>query len=373
MSFNPDPNKQAVQVIFSRKTNKIDHPNIYFNGSEVATVHKHNHLGFMLDKKLTYASHINEKILTAAKGLGIIKCLSRYLSIKTLDIIYKMYIRPHLDFCDVIYHIPCITNPFDSSISLNYLMNTLERIQYHAALAITGTWKGTNLNKIYEQLGWESLTDRRWSRRLFHFYKIQNNLTPLYLKSVVPPVRNHLFGTRSENVLNEIKCNSNSYKNSFYPDSVNCWNKIGIDLRNCPNLMIFKRNILALIRPLSKSIFDIHDPLGIKWLYQLRVGLNPLRYYKKNHNFNDTPTDICDYCQVSENCEHFFLHCERFVEPRISLFNQLLILNIHNFIQLQLKEKIKMLLYGDSSFSKTKNKLLLQATLIYIRETNRFT
>ena len=42
-------------------------------------------------------------------------------------------------------------------------MNTLERIQYHAALAITVTWKGTNLNKIYD----ESFTDRRWSIRFF--------------------------------------------------------------------------------------------------------------------------------------------------------------------------------------------------------------
>ena len=67
-----------------------------------------------------------------------------------------MYIRPHLDFCDVIYHVPSITNPFDSAINLNCLMNTLERNQYLAALAITGTWKGTNLNKIYDELGWES-------------------------------------------------------------------------------------------------------------------------------------------------------------------------------------------------------------------------
>ena len=44
-------------------------------------------------------------------------------------------------------------------------MNTLESIQYHAALAITGTLKGTNLSKIYEELGWESLTERRWFRR----------------------------------------------------------------------------------------------------------------------------------------------------------------------------------------------------------------
>ena len=67
-------------------------------------------------------------------------------------------------------------------------MNTLERIQYNATLAITGSWKGTNLNKIYDELGWEFLTDRRWSRRLFHFYKIVNKLTPPYLKDPITPI-----------------------------------------------------------------------------------------------------------------------------------------------------------------------------------------
>ena len=85
-----------------------------------------------------------------------------------------MYVRPHLDFCDVIYHLPCITNPY----LLTLLMNTLERFQYHCALTITGAWQGTNLDKIYDQFGWESLSDRRYCRRLFHFYKIQNALTP---------------------------------------------------------------------------------------------------------------------------------------------------------------------------------------------------
>ena len=153
MSFNPDPTKQAVQVIFSRKHNKNDHPSIYFNGMEVKTVNEHKHLGLTLDTKLTFASHINEKLSKARKGIGVLKSLSRYLSVKTLDQIYKTYIRPHLDFCDVIYHVPCITNPFDSSINLKYLMNTIERMQYDAALAITGAWKGTHLDKIYEELG----------------------------------------------------------------------------------------------------------------------------------------------------------------------------------------------------------------------------
>ena len=61
-------------------------------------------------------------------------------------------------------------------------MDQIERVQYQAALAVTGTWKGTSTNKIYEELGWESLTDRRWFRRLVQFYKIKSNLTPDYLK-----------------------------------------------------------------------------------------------------------------------------------------------------------------------------------------------
>ena len=76
MSFNPDPTKQAVQVVFTRRSKQIDHPKIYVN----------EHLGLILDSKLSFISHINEKISKAHKGLGIVKSLSRFLSVKTLDL-----------------------------------------------------------------------------------------------------------------------------------------------------------------------------------------------------------------------------------------------------------------------------------------------
>ena len=130
-----------------------------------------NHSGNeLIHSSLISSNHY--KVISSYKGQCIIKSVSPFLSVKILSQIFKLYIRPHLNFCDVIYHVPSITNPFDSSINLDYLMNTLERIQYHAAVAITGTWKETNRNKIYDELGWEFLTDRRLSRRLFHFYKI---------------------------------------------------------------------------------------------------------------------------------------------------------------------------------------------------------
>ena len=86
----------------------------------------------------------------------------------------------HLDYCDVIYHIP---HGHAFPFTLNSLMEKLERIQYSAALAITGTWRGTNRYKLYEELGWKSLNDR-----LIQFYKTHNNLTPGYLRENLPPV-----------------------------------------------------------------------------------------------------------------------------------------------------------------------------------------
>ena len=189
MSFNPEPTKQAIEILFSQKRNNFIHPPIYFNNSLVSRKDSHKHLGLILDSKLTFTEHINHKIEIAKKLIGTLKYLSDYLPVNILNQMYKIFVRPHFDYADVIYHIPHSYNEFDSSISLHPLMEKIEKVQYQAALAITGCWRGTNRNKIYEELGWESLSDRRWSRRLFHFFKIHNNLTPEYLMENLPRIR----------------------------------------------------------------------------------------------------------------------------------------------------------------------------------------
>ena len=101
-------------------------------------------------------------------------------------------------------------------------------------------------------------------------------LRPLTWK-ILPPLKNHPYSTRSEFVLHELKCHSDSFINSFYPDSVRCWNRLGHVLRDSPNLQSFKKCLLARYRPPApRSIFGIHDSLGIRRLFQLRVGLSPL-------------------------------------------------------------------------------------------------
>ena len=71
----------------------------------------------------------------AKKNLGIIKNLSIFLPHKTLDQMYKALVRSHLDYCDIIYHIPSVQTQF--GMTLTDLMEKAERIQYQAALVIT--------------------------------------------------------------------------------------------------------------------------------------------------------------------------------------------------------------------------------------------
>ena len=62
MSFNPDPKKQAQEVIFSRKRVKDCHPSVFFNDTIVERSTNQKHLGIHLDEKLDFNAHIKEKI-----------------------------------------------------------------------------------------------------------------------------------------------------------------------------------------------------------------------------------------------------------------------------------------------------------------------
>ena len=103
MSFNPDPTKQAFEVTFSKKRCPANHPPIFFNDVPVKKVQEQKHLGIILDSKLSFASHIKAVISKSRQGIGMLRFLSKYLPRHTLNEMYKLYVRPHLDYGDVIY------------------------------------------------------------------------------------------------------------------------------------------------------------------------------------------------------------------------------------------------------------------------------
>ena len=116
--------------------------------------------------------------------VGVIRKLSKLLPLNSVITIYKSFVRPHLDYGDVLYDQP----------NNDSLCQKIESVQYNAALAITGAIKGTSQIKLYNELGLESLKFRHWFRKLCLFFKIIKHGLPEYLFNLILK-SNHKYNT----------------------------------------------------------------------------------------------------------------------------------------------------------------------------------
>ena len=62
MLFNPDPNKPAQEVLFSRKNQIQVHPTITLNNVQVKRSSYQKHLGIILNEKLDFKQHNDSAI-----------------------------------------------------------------------------------------------------------------------------------------------------------------------------------------------------------------------------------------------------------------------------------------------------------------------
>ena len=141
--------------------------------------------------------------------------------------------------------------------------------------------------------------------------------------------------------------------------------------KEVPSIGILKNDILSLIRPESKSFFQIFDPVGLRFLFQLRVSLSPLRGHKWSHSFIDTPSGICHCNQGVEDTNHFLFSCPSYVTQRAALMSSVNEI-LHKVRLNHLETQSKLYLYGDSSMNNFDNKNIIFSTIKYIKETQRF-
>ena len=364
MSFNPDPSKQAVEVYFTRRLNPPNPPVITFNNSAISVQDHQKHLGLILDQKLAFDRHLDEKIKKANRGIGLINRLREFLPRDSLVTIYKAHVRPHLDYGDIVYD-----RPGNSTFS-----EKIETIQYNACLAITGCFRGTSREKLYFELGLESLADRRLSRRLIFFYKIIRGLAPTYLSNVLPPQRGEEdgVGRRVRPPFVAPFCRTERYRASFFPFCINEWNNLDKNIRNLPSISLFKAALIKFLRPSANSVFRVTDKKGVVLLNRLRVGFSHLKEHKFRHNFADTVDPFCNCRSNSiETTQHFLMHCSDYSNDRLVMFGSLLQLDI-SLIPLNPKKLYSILLYGDSNFGKDLNHKILSITVKFVKETGRF-
>ena len=97
MSFNPDPSKQAQEVIFSRKIKKPSHPHLIFNCNQVIQTPYQKHLGTFLDDTFNFGKHLKYIADKVNKSFGLLRKIHKLLPRRSLVTIYRSFIRPHID------------------------------------------------------------------------------------------------------------------------------------------------------------------------------------------------------------------------------------------------------------------------------------
>ena len=159
----------------SRRINMNIHPTLYLNDVPIQEVTFHKHLVLFFSKRLDWQSQIEYIQQKAWARMNLLRRLKLILDRKSLQKIYFTFIRPILEYADVVWE-----NCTEQQSML------LEKIQLEAGRIVTGTTKLVGIDKLYEELGWLKLSERRHLHKLFLFFKMEKGLTPLYLTHLIP-------------------------------------------------------------------------------------------------------------------------------------------------------------------------------------------
>ena len=216
----------------------------------------------------------------------------------------------------------------------------------------------------YDELGWESLSDRRWGRRMTLYYKIVNGQSPAYLFDHVP---NEAPRTLRKFVPKAPITRTQRYANSFFPYCVNQWEALDSEIKSSTSVQTFKNKINEHIRP-EPSLCCDHNRHGMRRLTQIRVDLRDHRF---NHSFNCL-SPRCPCGIEDETTSHFLVRCPRYKNLRLVYLSKISQIINSDVSILPLDHLTDLLLYGSKAYNAITNDLILTETIIYIYKSERF-
>ena len=144
----------------------------------------------------------------------------------------------------------------------------------------------TRRKKLLEELGWETLYNRRWCRRLCHFFSLTTSKSQDYLFNEIPEQRLVEYNLRNPRCYEQNVGRTLRFSSYYFDNTICEWNLLDKLVQDSPSLAVFKSKLLRFIRPGENPIYKICDSLGIKLLTRLRVNFSPLNEHRFRHNFD---------------------------------------------------------------------------------------
>ena len=352
VSLNPT---KTVYMLFSTKRTPSNIPPLYIGNVPLEMVDSHKHLGLILTPTLSWTKHIDALIAKVNKRLGMLKRYKYRFSRNALEIGYKTFVRPILEYGNIVYD-SCLKEESDR----------IENVQLEAARIVTGGKFRTSSEELYEELGWRDLSTRRKISKLTRFHSFCTGKCPDYINQILQGFRYDSARTTrgSETGLIPVpKCTRESYRNAYFPSTIRAWNSLSPALRGAPSCTSFKRQLHEIHK--CKSRLFYHDvPRRIQVSYtQLRMGFSNLNYDLAIRGCTDDMSCVCGH--KKEDAKHFLLECKLYHEERMVMFNGIAdTVNTQNL-------KTTTLLYGKEAFSIDVNNNIMKSVCEFIASTGR--
>ncbi len=343
VKFNP---LKTETIIFSKKINKPQHPNLSMNGQSLNTFKEHKHLGLTMSEDGKWNTHISTYINKAWQRIGMLRCFKFLLNRTALERMYISLIRPLLEYADVVW----------SNCTLE-LKKQLESVQIEAARIVCGATKLCNIEKLYHELKWETLDNRRNNHKLLLLYKMKNNKTPSYLSDLIPQQTQDRYILRNASDIPLIPCRTQLYKNSFLPSTIRDWNRLSEPIRNAPSIMSFKAR-LNKHKSKAPPLYNVGSRQGQILHCRLRLSCSSLNFDLHRRSIIDTPNCTCG---AIETTKHFLLHCNKYQHLRQLYFGNL-----------PCPPLVDNLLYGSERLTFEENKYIFIQVQKYLLATKRF-
>lgn len=347
VTFQPP---KTESLVISRKTNKPAHPALNMQNQQIKEVDTHKHLGIHFSSDGSWHQHIQYVKDKAWTRINIMRKLKFKLDRRSLETIYTAFIRPILEYADVVW-----------DNCAQYEKDELERIQHEAARIATGTTRLVSLNSLYNEIRWEPLQKRRNDHKLSLLFKMKNNLTPTYLSSLIPQNVGNIsrYNLRNADDLQPIHSRTVLYSNSFLPSTVRDWNNLPGEVRQIDSIDTFKQ-FLNRERERVPKYFYHGNRRGQILHTRLRTNCSNLNNDLYLKNINDSP--LCQ-CGSVETTYHYFFECPMYTRQRTALFNSI---SQHHNVTLNL------LLFGQASLSDETNTTIFETVQTYLLHTKRF-
>ena len=302
VNFNP---QKTECMTLSLKRNVASIP-VCYNSTPLTDVNQHKHLGVTFNNKLTWNDHIRALLSRVSKLKDVMYYLKNRLDRSTLEIIYKSFVRPKLEYASIIWA--------DCSESDKML---LERCQNTFARFVTGARKGTSSVLLYKAVNWPSLEERRRQSILIFMHKLFYGYCPEYLSTLLPEHNTSSnYNLRQSNSIPPVMARTEKYKKSLIPMGIRLWNNLPPNIQSMENVGEFKK---AICTTLPKNTLYYIGLRKFQIIHaQLRMRCSVLASHLYDLHVKESPN--CFTCNVKEVCEHFFFHCELYRYPHYHLF-----------------------------------------------------